>query len=187
MFSDYHRAIVDSQYAQLASRRATDGWSNVSLQHDDACIYVKLQVAMPEEYSYVCRIDMSGYPVDPYWIGFINPDLPRERWRKASDSDPRFWPWSPMPGLHGSFNIVFLGPFRAFWCRECTFPFFYYHGDRRWAPNEWPLDRVVAHLRDAVIKAEPPSRWRPIQRTALLAAAANEGINLPDDAGLGAK
>ena len=187
MFSDYHRAVVDSQYAQLVSRGAADEWSDVSFQRENDCIYVKLRISMPEEYSYLCRIDMTDYPVDPYWIGFVNPALPPELWGKASDSDPRFWPWSPMPGLHGSFNIAYVGPFRTFWCRECTFPFFYYHGDRRWAPAEWRLDRVVAHLRDAVSKAEPPSRWRPIQRTVLAAAAANEGIALPLDAGLGAK
>lgn len=187
MFPDYHRAIVDAQYERLKIRAAADQWTGMSIDRDQALIYVTLQAGLPEPYKYVSRIDMARYPVDPYWVGFINPDLPRLRWSTTTDCDPRFWPWSPMPGLHGSFVLTFLGPFRTFWCRECTFPFFHYHGDRLWAPSAWPLDKVVAYLREAVEHAVSPDRWRPMQRPVLLLAAANAGIGLPEDAGLGAK
>ena len=187
MFADYHGAIVDVQYESLKSRAINESWADVSFDREGAHIYVTFQVFSSEPYRYLSHIDMSRYPVDPYWIGFINPSLPRQRWSTASDSDPRFWPWSPMPGLHGSFNIVFVGPFRTFWCRPCSFPFFYYHGEYPWVPAEWPLDRVVAHLRDAVKNAVLPNQWRPIQRQILLVAAANARIKLPADAGLGAK
>jgi hypothetical protein len=187
MYLDYHTAIVQSQFEQLSNRIARDQWTNVSLERNEAQIYVTLSVSRIVAYRYLVRIDMTAYPVEPYWIGFLKADLPREHWSSASDGDPRFWPWSPMPGLHGSFIVAFQGPFRTFWCRECTFPFFYYHGDRPWIPASWPLERLVAHLREAVELAEPPVRWRPIQRQSLIAAATTAGINLPEDAGLGAK
>src|SRR2546430_477803 len=165
MYLSYHRAIVDAQYLTLTDRIAAERWSDLSVERHEALIYVRLQVSKPRLQEYLCRIDMRQYPVEPYWIGFLNPDARRERWSDLSDSDPRFWPWSPMPGLHGSFNITFLGPFRTFWCREFTVPFFYYHGlERKWSPGHWPLDRVVANLRDAIKRAEPPHNWRPIQQ-----------------------
>ncbi len=187
MFADYHQSIVDAQCEALTRRATSDQWANLSFEREQDRIYVSLRVTHPQDYRYVIRIDMSRYPVDPYWVGFINPDLPRARWRTASDGDPRFWPWSPMPGLHGSFILTFQGLFRTFWCRECTLPFFFYHGDRRWVPGAWPLERVVAHLRDAVELAEPPTRWRPIQQQALILAAGNARINLPQGAGLGTR
>jgi hypothetical protein len=130
---------------------------------------------------------MDQYPVEPFWVGFLNPNLMPERWAEASFSDPRFWPVSPIAGLHGSFILSFQGPFRTFWCRECNFPFFVYHGDRRWNPALWHLSRVVSYLRDAIQRAEPPSRWRPIQREALLQIAAVNGVTLPIGAGEGDK
>ena len=187
MYADYHRDIVEAQFERLASRASREAWQNVSLERDEARTYVKLAVTRPEPYCYLVRIDMARYPVDPYWVGFLNPELPRDRWSTVSDGDPRFWPWSAMPGLHGSFIITFQGPFRVFWCRPCTFPFFYYHGDIPWSPASWPLERVVAYLREAVELAEPPVRWRPIQRQSLIVAAANYRVNLPQDAGLGTK
>lgn len=187
MLADYHRAIVDAQYGALCKRATEEHWTNVTFERNGALFYVTFPVEARDQYTYVARIDMRRYPVDPYWVGFINADLPRTRWDSASDSDPRFWPWSPMPGLHGSFNLTFQGPYRTFWCRECNFPFFQYHPDRRWVPREWPLDRVVAHLRHALELAEPPTRWRPIEQQVILAIAARGGIIVPADAGLGAK
>lgn len=187
VFPEYHAAIVDAQFERLKERAAAEGWRNLAVERDDSQIYVRLAVERPAPYRYISRIDISRYPVDPYWIGFINPDLPQERWREASDSDPRFWPWSPMPGLHGSFILAFQGPFRTFWCRDCNLPFFHYHGDQRWVPAAWPLDRLVAHLRQAVDLAEPPNRWRPLQQSILLMEAAKVGATLPEGAGLGAR
>lgn len=188
MLEQYHRAIVDEQHTELLARVDEDGWSDLFIERRESVFFIGVRIKTPELYNYLIRIDMNRYPVDPYWIGFLNPDLPRDRWELASDSDPRFWPWSPIPGLHGSFNITFARPIRTFWCRECNAPFFLYHGnDYQWIPRKWHLERVVAHLRDAIAQAEPPSRWRKIQRAAILNAATQLGISLPSDAGLGAK
>jgi hypothetical protein len=187
MFQTFHSAILQAQYEALVRRAAEEQWTNVSLQRQDVQIYATIDTHAPAPAKYLCRIDMTNYPVDPYWIGFINPDLPRPDWNNAPDTDPRFWPWSPMPGLHGSFNLTFGGPFRTFWCRACTVPFFYYHGDRPWVPHEWPLSRVVSRLREALGRAEPPTRWRPMQQQVLLALAAQRQIALPADAGVGDK
>jgi hypothetical protein len=187
MFAIYQQAIIDAQFEELKKRIEADHWAGIVVEREETLIYVCYRIETPVTQDYLVRIDMSHYPVDPYWIGFINPGLPRDRWNTASDSDPRFWPWSPMPGLHGSFNLSFQGPFRTFWCRPCTMPFFHYHGDQQWKPGAWDLSRVVAHLRDAIDKAVPPNQWRPLQQQALFALAARAGINLPTDAGLGAK
>lgn len=190
MFGDYHRAIVDAEFDRLNTRVLNDAWTDLKIRREKAVVFTTISVEIPQPYKYVARIDVSRYPVEPYWVGFINPDLAEQNWNTASDSDPRFWPWSPMPGLHGSFIVTFQGPFRTFWCRECNFPFFLYHGlDHRWSPNDWHLDRVVAHLRDALGpgRAEPPVRWRPIQQQALMLLAKNANLTLPPDAGLGAK
>jgi hypothetical protein len=187
MFEKYHRAIVDAQFDELLTRVKSDGWTDVSVDRDLSQVYVTLTAKSPVLYTYRSRIDMSRYPVDPYWVGFINPDLPRERWSTASASDPRFWPWSPMPGLDGSFILAFQGPFRTFWCRECNLPFFLYHGDWIWKPAEWHLSRVVAYLREAVNQGKAPNRWRPLQRDALFNLAARAGITLPPGASEGSK
>ena len=187
MYDIYHRAIVDAQYELLRARINGNHWNDISVERQGSRIYAHIRATLPEHFEYRCRIDMSRYPVDPYWVGFINPALPPDKWESATDSDPRFWPFSPIPGLHGSFNLIFQGPFRVFWCRECNFPFFYYHGERRWSPSAWTLERVVAHLRDAISEAEPPTRWRPIHQQALLVAAQKAQINLPPSAGIGAK
>lgn len=187
MYAPFHEAIVNAQVERLRERIVSDGWTDTSVVHKGAIVYVTIRVASRGAYEYRVRIDMSRYPVDPYWVGFLDPTIPPEQWDGASDTDARYWPWSPMPGLHGSFVLIFNGPYRTFWCRECTIPFFVYHGERRWDPAAWRLHRVVAHLRDALGQAEPPSRWRPIQQPVLLQAAAIAGVLLPPDTGLGAR
>jgi len=187
MLSAYQHAIIDEQYKEALERSKEEGWQDISLNRHESFIYARFTTELPKNYTYLCRIDMSRYPVDPYWIGFINPDLPNSRWDTSSDCDQRFWPWSPMPGLHGSFILAFQGPFRTFWCRDCNFPFFIYHSDHVWYPGSWRLSRVIASLRDAIRKAEPPSRWRPLQRETLVLIAGKMGFTLPDGAGSGAK
>lgn len=189
MLARYHEAIVENQYAALLARVERDEWTNVHAERSGPLIFVSVEVWDRGHYTYLTRIDTRAYPVDPYWIGFLNPNLPRQEWTVASDSDPRFWPWSPMPGLHGSFIVAYqgAGPYRTFWCRECTVPYFYYHGDQRWRPREWPVDRVVAHLREALRQAEPPTRWRPLQVPVIQQAGANVGVQIPADGGSGAR
>jgi hypothetical protein len=188
MHQEFHAAIVAANVQHLENRIVRDAWADTAVVlKDGPIVYLSIRSAGITPYEYRVRIDMTKFPVEPYWVGFIDPGLPQERWPLTSDTDPRYWPWSPMAGLHGSFILAFQGPYRTFWCRDCTVPFFAYHGDKRWDPAAWPLDRVVAHLREAIAQAEPPARWRPVQQGGLLQAAANAGVNVPPDAGLGAK
>lgn len=149
-------------------------------------MFVTLAGPAPSD-VYLAKIDCSRYPVEPYEVGFINPATPRDDRRRVSDRDARFWPWSPMPGLHGSFNLHFARAIRVFWCRDCTASYFYYHGHeegRRWDPARWSLDVVVSELRAAVRLATHPRHWRPVQRANLLAVAQARGVGLPAGAGI---
>jgi hypothetical protein len=184
MDPQYHEALIASSVERLRARIAEDGWDGVSVERDGDRVYVGLSGKTVGD-RYLTVVDMSGFPIEPYDIGFIRPDsLPSERhW--ITSRDPRFWPWSPMPGLHGSFNLFFQGAFRVFWCREWTVGYFYYHGqEKRWEPAIWPLDKVVEELRRDVAKAEHPRHWRAVQRPVLLHQAAGLNLTLPAGAGI---
>lgn len=184
MDTAYHEAIVRSQFDRLIERLAHEA-RPIEVERSGSVIFAGFQGQSVTEH-YRARIDMSRYPVDPYWVGFINPDLPRDEWQRVSDTDPRYWPWSPMPALHGHFNITFRGAYRIFWCWRCTVPYFHYHGhEESWQPAHWPLDRVVVYLWDHTRRAEHPSRWRPQQRPIIVGFAERRGVTLPDGAGLG--
>ena len=184
MNAPYHDALIGEQLAQLHRRIEVEGWPGVTVARDGDLIYVGLP-GRPATARYLARIDTARYPVEPYWIGFLDPALAPEDRPRASDADPRQWPMSGVPGLEGSFHVAFQGPYRAFWCRECTVQFFHYHPDIVWDPAAWPLDVVVANLREAVIHAHHPSRWRPLHQPLLRAAAQQRNLQLPDAAGIG--
>src|SRR5215203_5266433 len=150
MDQEYQNALLEGHYSELLSRISSSGWKDVTPIRDGTLIYLELggNPNRPPA-SYLARIDAKRYPVHPYWVGFLKPDLPREEWALALDRDPRYWPFSFFPGLQGSFNIVFNGPYRTFWCRPCTVEYFYYHGQDPWRPSRWPLQEVVANLREA--------------------------------------
>jgi hypothetical protein len=186
MDTQYHAAIAQGQFENLERRIVNDGWRDVSVVRDGYLIYLTLERRSGRAPArYLCRIDMERYPVQPYRIGFLKPNLPTGERAEASDRDPRYWPYSTFPGLQGSFNIVFQGPYRTFWCRPCTVEYFYYHGDDVWSAAMWPLDRVAASLREAVQHAEHPDQWRPLQVPNLQMIARAQGITLPEGAGLG--
>lgn len=134
---------------------------------------------------YLARVDATLYPVRPFSVGFINPSTNRESWSLAHSRDPRQWPFSFSPGLHGSFHIVYGGAYRMFWCRECTSEFFFYHGDQPWDAGLWRLPRVLRHLQQAVALAEHPDQWRPLHGARVRQFAQQRGIALPDNAGTG--
>lgn len=185
MDPDYHSALLGAQFSRLESVARAE-WPEISVARQGALIYVGLErLSGRARASYRARIDAARYPVEPYRLGFIDPSLQEAEWAGARDRDPRNWPYSQFPGLQGSFNIIFAGPFRTFWCRACTEEYFYYHGEAVWDPAAWPIDRVVSHLREAVQTAEHPAQWRPLQVPLIHEAARARGIELPAHAGVG--
>jgi hypothetical protein len=183
---EYQERLISEAIRTVEARAAAEPWPDVAVQREREIIFVTMQGVRPGD-DYLTRIDMSTFPIEPYEIGFVDPRASLEDRLHISDRDPRYWPWSPMPGLHGSFNIHFARAIRVFWCRDCTSGYYYYHGREagsRWQPAKWPLVRVVAELRNAVRDAQHPRHWRPVQRPRLLALASERGIQLPANAGI---
>lgn len=184
MNTDYREALVSAGLAMLGRRISDEGWTDTVVERDGDLVFVRISGPDPNDH-FLVRIDTSAYPVEPYEIGFIASDAPRADWALLSDRDPRYWPFSAMPGIHGSFNIAYPGAMTTFWCRACTGAYFHYHGhEDRWEPARWPLDTVVTELRTAVQAAKHPRHWRPVARSTLLAVAAQHGITLPKSAGI---
>lgn len=181
----FHGAIVEGQFEALKERITRDGWEGVKIERHGPVVFVHLEGRPGRAPArYLSRIDMSPYPIEPFRIGFIDPELPPEEWGRAYERDPRNWPHSSFAGLAGGFHISFAGPYRTFWCMPFTAEYFYYHGNEDvWSPSRWPLDAVVAHLRAAVEKAEHPDHWRPLRRPILEQMAQAKGIELPETAG----
>jgi hypothetical protein len=172
----YQKAIVESQFLEAVRSVAESKWEDTELHMTGLVVLCHFAFA---DGKYLARIDASEYPVEPYWVGFLDPATSRDQWLRACDGDARYWPWSPMPGLHGSFNLTFGGSYRVFWCRECTRQFFHYHGDHPWQPASWPMARVVSHLRDAALRATPPGKWLPIEMEGIRVIAANMNVQIP--------
>ena len=184
MDQEYQERLIAAQVSELVARKETEGWTDVDVERDGDFVFVRLTGKLPDE-RYLAKVDLSRFPVDPYEVGFLDPDTDPSDRRRVSDRDPRYWPYSGMPGLHGSFNLVYTGAITVFWCRPCTFAYFWYHGGSDpWQPHEWPLWRVVAELRDAVKKADHPRRWRANERMTLIAIAKQKNITLPANAGI---
>ena len=186
MDASYKNALLTAQLETLAWRIGNEGWVEVTVERDEDVVYVGLP-ARPATERYLAKIDTAHYPVEPYWVGFVDPALSLSERRRVSDADPRYWPLSGVPGLDGSFHVAFPGAYRAFWCRECTVQYFHYHGAEpgaTWDPARWPLDVVVAHLREAVTRAHHPRQWRRLFQTVLRNAAANASLQLPEGAGI---
>ncbi len=186
MHPDYHNAIIESALYAAREHVASEGWAEVTLEREGASVFATFVGAIAGD-RYLARIDMARFPVEPYEVGFIKPETPRSDWLRVSDRDARYWPWSPMPALNGSFVIAFPRALRVFWCRDCTTSFFYIHGHeegRRWSPHAWQLTAVISELRTAVLKAVHQRHWRYNQRPRLVELLAGAGISLPPNAAI---
>ncbi|MDB4889235.1 MAG: hypothetical protein JWL61_1090 [Gemmatimonadetes bacterium] len=186
MHPGYQDALLTAAETRLRELTVADRLEPYEIQRAQSVFFVPFRTKSPAD-RYLARIDAERFPVDPYEVGFINPETPLAERMNVSSKDPRYWPWSPMPGIHGSFNTTFNRAIRVFWCRECTASYFYYHGgeaDRSWHPARWPLERVVTELIDAASKAEHPRIWRANQRVNLLLMAQQSRIELPPGAGI---
>jgi hypothetical protein len=183
----YHEALVGAGLESLGRRLLAadeDGLGGVRVERVGHFLYVWATGKYVDD-AYLARIDLSGYPVEPYEIGFLDPAAARSEWDRLTDRDPRFWPLSGIPGLHGSFHVAFPGVIPVFWCERATAPFYHYHGAKEsWVPRDWPVDAVVVKLVQALKKADHPRHWRPVGREQLFAEARKRGIDLPADAGV---
>lgn len=187
MHPDYQSTLIDEAVRATVARALDGGWDDVRVERDGTAVFITLEGAERGD-DYLAKIEMGRYPLEPYEIGFVKPGSSGAERFRVSDRDPRYWPWSPMPALHGNFNLHFPGAIRVFWCRDCTTAYFYYHGHeagQQWRPAAWPLWRVVSHLREAVKRAVHPARWRPHQRPRIGQYAARLGQRLPDGGGIG--
>src|SRR3954463_2119311 len=100
MHQEFHAAVVAANVQRLEDRIVRDAWANTTIVlNNGSIVYLSIRAGGITPYEYRARIDMTTFPGEPYWVGFIDPDLPPERWPLASDTDPRYWPWSPMAGL----------------------------------------------------------------------------------------
>lgn len=187
MHPGYHEALVGAGLESLGRRLLVadeDGLEGVRVERVGHFLYVWATGKRAGD-DYLARIDMSSYPVEPYEIGFLDPGADRAEWDCLSDRDPRFWPFSGIAGLHGSFHVAFFGVIPVFWCERATAPFYHYHGAKEsWIPGDWPIDVVVVKLVQALKKADHPRHWRPLGHETLLAAARQHGIELPAGAGV---
>lgn len=169
---------------RLLAADEDDALNSVRVERVGPFLYVWACGKRPND-NYLARINFSAYPVEPYEIGFLNPAAARSEWDRLTDRDPRYWPLSAIPGLHGSFQVAHPGVIPVFWCERATAPFYHLHGAKEsWIPGDWPIDVVVMKLVEAMKKADHPSHWRPLGHETLLAAARQRGIELPASAGV---
>lgn len=184
MDPEYHERIVKASYDELLERKAREGWTDVEFENDRDIVYAMFSGIRPGD-RYLAKIDLARFPIDPYEVGFLDPEIDPSDRERVSDRDPRYWPYSPIPGLQGSFNLVRQGAITVFWCRQCTSAYFWYHGENDpWVPSEWPLHHVVEELRGAIQLAVHPRNWRPVERLTLLQIAHQNKILLPENAGI---
>lgn len=188
MDTAYHDAAVAGEFKILQEAISEEDWPSPAVRTvslENQFIFVELRVpGNSKPLSYLARIDMVDYPVQPYRLGFLDPQIPRNEWATANDWDPRYWPFSFFPGLDGSFHIAHQAPHMVFWCRPCTAEYFYFHGNETWKASDWPLWRVVSHLGKAVVGARHPDEWRPLQAQRLHVKARMLGVLLPSSAGV---
>lgn len=183
---EYKEAIVSGQIEEALALIEEDGWDGVSLARYGSKVLVRFPGRGDRgPGGYLCRIELDGYPLRPYRIGFVEAGLRDDEALQANDKDPRYWPASFFPGLQGSFHVAYPGPYTVFWCQPCTEEYFYYHGDDPWMPRNWTLRIVVSRMWQAIGRAEHPHHWRKIQLARLSEIASQLEVTLPPGAGVG--
>lgn len=158
---EYQRRLIQSGFDELPDRLSGLGWHGEA-DLLDRITFLSLHGPAGNSESYLVKIAPYRYPVGPWSVGFIDPTLLDEERLQAPEKDPRFWPLSPVPGLHGGFHISYPGPYRVFVCLPFTLEYFHYHPDHPWLPDVHDLPGIAARLHDAVQKATHFSRWRPV-------------------------
>jgi hypothetical protein len=162
---EYQRLLLSAQFERL-QQRINDESREIIAEQQNGTVFARMYGPAGKNEPYVAKIAAGLYPIQPWRVGFINPEVEVEKRRRIPDRDPRFWPFSGLPGLDGGFHVAYQGPFRVFVCMRFTVEYFYYHPDERWEPKVFDLSRVVIQLAEEVRKAEHFSKWVPLVKLA---------------------
>jgi hypothetical protein len=154
----YQRCLIGEQVEQLRQEFATGLHPHARLESGGDLTILRLDGRGPDE-PYQVKIEPASYPVGPWRISFIDPALDGAERLRAPDRDPRFWPYSQIPGVFGGFHIHFPGPYRVFVCRPYTTEYFYYHPEEAWRPDIYDLPAVFRDLEKNLQDAVHFSRW----------------------------
>ena len=163
---EYQRRLVASEFERLEQRIKAESRKIVAEQVGDT-VFARMYGPGGEAEPYTAKIAPGLYPIQPWRVGFIDPEVEGAARLEVPDRDSRFWPFSALPGLDGGFHVSFQGPFRVFVCMPFTVEYFYYHPDQRWDPKVFDLARVVIQLATEVRKAEHFSKWVRLLRIAV--------------------
>ncbi len=159
MDREYQRRLLAAEFAALQEWIAVEGVP-VAADLVDGMVFLRLHGPGGPGESYQVKIEPHRYPVGPWRIGFIDPSAEGAQRFLVPDRDPRFWPYSQVPGLHGGFHVHYPGPYRIFICHQFTTEYFAYHADEQpWRPDVYGLRRVVEQLGLEIAKAVHFSRW----------------------------
>lgn len=158
MDAEYQHRLIASQFQRLESR-IKDESHEIVAERVGATVFARFCGLGRAREPYVAKIRAAMYPIQPWRVGFINPEVEGDARLAIPDRDPRYWPFSGLPGLDGGFHVAFQGPFRVFVCKPFTVEYFYYHPDQRWDPRVYDLSRVVIELAAEVRNAEHFSKW----------------------------
>jgi hypothetical protein len=157
--AEFQRKLIAADFSRLKERIETDNSFNVLPEWEKENLFVRLSGPAGVSERYQAKIEPWLYPVGPWRVGFIDPAIEGERRLLVPDRDPRFWPYSQLPGAFGGFHVHYPREHRVFVCLPFTTEFFRYHGDTSWEPYNYDLYRVVCMLNEAVKKAVHFSVW----------------------------
>jgi hypothetical protein len=157
--AEYQRRLIAADFTRLEERLEIDTTLNVRPDWIGDVLFVQMFGPAGESQPYLVKIEPWLYPVGPWRVGFIDPSVEGERRLTVPDRDPRFWPYSQLPGAFGGFHVHFQRAHRVFVCLPFTTEFFHYHGERPWEPYVYDLYGVVMTLNEALKKAVHFSVW----------------------------
>jgi hypothetical protein len=163
MDQEYQRRLVASQLERL-KKRINDESRDIVVEQVNDTVFARIFGRRGAAEPYTVKVMRGMYPVQPWRVGFIDPQIEGDNRLKTPDHDARFWPLSALPGLNGGFHITYQGPYRVFVCMPFTVEYFYYHPDERWEPHVYDLPRVVIQLASKVKEADHFSKWGPLIR-----------------------
>lgn len=161
MRDEYRRRIIEDEFAELQAALVADERGEQT-DMEGGIVFFRFFGRSGRAEPYQAKIVPASYPIGPWDVGFISPDLEGQARLSVPDRDPRFWPFSPIAGLNGGIHVSFPGVYRVFVCHPFTIEYFAYHPEEPWRPDVYGLVRVARTLREAVARAEHFSRWVPL-------------------------
>jgi hypothetical protein len=158
MDAEYQRRLISADF-ELFKKNITESALDIEAEFVGGTVFVRTYGNAGHSEPYLAKIEPSRYPVGPWRVGFINPDAEGDQRLTVPDRDPRFWPYSQVPGVFGGFHVHYARPYRIFVCRPFTIEYFTFHSDQRWQPEVYNLPRVIMELDQEVKKAVHFSKW----------------------------